>query len=160
MIPKNSLAAVPRELFDSILSYLPNRDIKSLRLTCKHFSDPGCLRIQRVFLSANPLNIEIFYTIANHETFRHNIVEIIWDDARFISGPPRYASPSEEDRLPLVENEENYYEDENKRCPQWFANACTDKLEELTERKGCEVDRPDHIARAEQVAAQPPLREC
>lgn len=45
------------------------------------------LRLQRVFLSVNPLNIKVFRAIADHEKFRHKIVEIVWDDARFARGP-------------------------------------------------------------------------
>lgn len=45
------------------------------------------LRLQRVFLSANLLNIKVFRAIADHEKFRHKITEIVWDDARFTRGP-------------------------------------------------------------------------
>jgi hypothetical protein len=41
-----------------------------------------------VFLSAKPLDIEVFHAIADHPQFWHQIKEIIWDDARFVSTPP------------------------------------------------------------------------
>ncbi|KAJ5391005.1 uncharacterized protein N7496_002073, partial [Penicillium cataractarum] len=41
----------------------------------------------RVFLSANSLNIQVFRAVADHPKFRHDIREIIWDDARFMSAP-------------------------------------------------------------------------
>ncbi|KAL3704131.1 hypothetical protein TMatcc_009821 [Talaromyces marneffei ATCC 18224] len=83
-----ALTLLPVELLDLILSYLPNRDIKSLRLTCLTLSRLAQLRLNRVFLSANPLNIKVLREIADHETFRHNVVEIIWDDARLIEHAP------------------------------------------------------------------------
>lgn len=79
---------LPPELWYTIVSFLPNRDIKSLRLVSKQLCDSVELRLQRVFLSANPLNIKVFRAIADHEKFRHQISEIIWDDARFARGPP------------------------------------------------------------------------
>lgn len=79
-----SLISLPAELFISILIYLPNRDIKSLRLTCLTLVQMARLRLNRAFLSANPRNIEVFCAIADNEKFRHDIVEIIWDDVRLI----------------------------------------------------------------------------
>lgn len=71
---------------DSITAFIfPDR--KRLRLTCKVLSDVTPLRLSRVFLSPNPLDIEVFHAIADHPQFRHQIKEIIWDDARFVSTP-------------------------------------------------------------------------
>jgi hypothetical protein len=78
---------LPPELWYTIVSFLPNREIKSLRLVSKQLCDSVELRLQRVFLSANPLNIKVFRAIADHEKLRHQISEIIWDDARFARGP-------------------------------------------------------------------------
>lgn len=85
----DSVPALPFELWDAISSHLPNRDIKSMRLVCKQFHNAARLRLHRVFLSANPLNIEVFRAIADHDTFRHRVKEIVWDDARFLKGPRR-----------------------------------------------------------------------
>lgn len=79
---------LPPELWYTIVLFLPNRDIKNLRLVSKQLCDSVELRLQRVFLSANPLNIKVFRAIADHEKSRHQISEIIWDDARFARGPP------------------------------------------------------------------------
>lgn len=70
-------------------SYLPNRDIKNLRLVSRDFLNTFRLRLDRVFLSANTLNIEVFRSIADHETFRHHVVEIIWDDSLLVETPDR-----------------------------------------------------------------------
>lgn len=167
-ISPSNVPELPFELWEIISSHLPNRDIKSMRLACKQFSNAARLRIQRVFLSANPLNIEVFRAIADHKTFRLRVTEIIWDDARFLKGPRRLTSPpdwddeliSDEDK---TEDEHDYgpwHEKHDEEYPRWFKMACQENLDELSQRKGRDVDRPDHIARAEQVAAQLPLNEC
>ncbi len=51
-------------------SLLPNRDIKSLRLVYRGLHSAIPLRLTRVFLSANPLNIEVFRAVADHDVFR------------------------------------------------------------------------------------------
>ncbi|KAI4595024.1 hypothetical protein KJ359_007276 [Pestalotiopsis sp. 9143b] len=76
-----SITALPLELCGMVESYLPNRDIKNLRLVSRDFLNKFPLRLYRLFLSANTLNIEVFRSIADHETFRHHVVEIIWDDS-------------------------------------------------------------------------------
>ncbi|KAJ6136747.1 hypothetical protein N7497_012451 [Penicillium chrysogenum] len=43
--------------------------------------------------------------------------------------------------------------------PKWFKHACEENLDVLRQRRGRDVDRPDHIARREQVFAQPALSE-
>ncbi|KAJ4245793.1 hypothetical protein NW762_013917 [Fusarium torreyae] len=69
------------ELFSAICDLLPNSDIKNLRLTSHLLNANSQLRISRVFVSANPRNLDVARAIADHETFRWGIEEIIWDDA-------------------------------------------------------------------------------
>lgn len=54
------LVEIPPEILLMILSGLTNRDRKSLRLTCKLLGEITPLSFSRVFLSADPLNIEGF----------------------------------------------------------------------------------------------------
>lgn len=120
MTPQNGLSELPLELWHLISSHLPNRDVKSLRLTCRQFRSAATLRIQRVFLSANPLNIEVFRAIAAHNSFRHKVTEIVWDDARFNVEDPRFMRyphmrPEDEDELFSNENEEERID--RKNCP-------------------------------------------
>lgn len=75
------LTLLPSELQAHIVSDLNNRDKKSLRLTCSTLRDRSPLRIDRVFLSANVRNVEVFRAIADHEIFRKGVTEVIWDDA-------------------------------------------------------------------------------
>ncbi|KAJ9259365.1 hypothetical protein DTO207G8_928 [Paecilomyces variotii] len=80
--------ALPAEIFELVLSFLPNRDIKNLRLSSKTLNERAHLRLRRVFLSANPRNIEVFRAIADDEEFRHHIVEVIWDDVQLVDHIP------------------------------------------------------------------------
>ncbi|KAF5552822.1 hypothetical protein FNAPI_6961 [Fusarium napiforme] len=80
-IPLPALQAIPNELLGCICAELCNRDIKSLRLTCRALRDKSYLRFDRVFISANPRNIEVLLAVANHDVFRHRVKEIIWDDS-------------------------------------------------------------------------------
>ncbi|KAF5668288.1 hypothetical protein FDENT_11904 [Fusarium denticulatum] len=78
--PSPGLQALPNELLGSICCLLCNRDIKSLRLTCRALGVKSYLRFDRGFISANPRNIEVLLAVANHNIFRHRVKEIIWDD--------------------------------------------------------------------------------
>lgn len=179
-----SLPSLPPELWGYITSYLSNNDIKSLRLTCSQFNNAVFFRLDRVFLSANPLNVEVFRNIASHEKLRHQVTEIIWDEACLIRGPPRTPESheghellSDEDDEPANSNTREWnkhyselyqeemlerHEDEEgvNGCPNWFKDACEENIEILKSRKNRDVDRPDHLARREQVLAQPSLRDC
>lgn len=79
------LFRIPRELLSEICSLLPNRDLKSLRISCVMLSKLVDLRFSRVFLSANPLNISVFLAVAQDDHLRHAIREIIYDDGRLDS---------------------------------------------------------------------------
>ncbi|PWY81739.1 hypothetical protein BO94DRAFT_425393, partial [Aspergillus sclerotioniger CBS 115572] len=146
-----TLSCLPSELLLIVASYLPNRDIKNLRLTARFLHDTVRLRLDRVFLSANPLNISVFRAIADDERFRQGVVEIIWDDAVLVE------TRSEADFSlwglwsPLSPR---MFEDHpEEQCPVWFAKACRSNLKRLFHHKHNDVDGPDHMARALQVVA-------
>ncbi|KFY16968.1 hypothetical protein V492_00977 [Pseudogymnoascus sp. VKM F-4246] len=75
------LTLLPSELQAHIVSGLNNRDKKNLRLTYRTLRDRSPLRIDRLFLSANVHNVEVFCAIADHKIFRKGVTEVIWDDA-------------------------------------------------------------------------------
>ncbi|KAJ5146237.1 uncharacterized protein N7515_000801 [Penicillium bovifimosum] len=145
----------------------------------RQFNNTVSLRLNRVFLSANPLNIEVFRNIASHDKFRHKVNAIIWDEARLHRGPARSAEINEGHELLSDEDEPDdnrewaaeyhpeYREDiierhnyeEGDLCPRWFKNACEETLHVLKRREDRGVDRPDHTARKEQVLAQPLMGE-
>ncbi|EWG42586.1 hypothetical protein FVEG_04350 [Fusarium verticillioides 7600] len=78
--PSAALQGLPNELLGSICSLLCNLDVKSLRLTCRALRDKSYLRFDRIFISANPRDVDVFLAVANHDIFRHRVKEIIWDD--------------------------------------------------------------------------------
>ncbi|RKL49773.1 hypothetical protein BFJ72_g1229 [Fusarium proliferatum] len=79
------LGRLPAEVLNEILCELHNIDLKNLRQTCTYFKDVAHLRLSRLFLSPNLRDIEIFRAVADHETLRLQVTEIIYDDARFDS---------------------------------------------------------------------------
>lgn len=72
----------PSDIFEQVVSKLSNVDIKNLRQTCTYLKDIAHPRIHRLFLSANLRDIEVFRAVADHEILRHDVTEIIYDDAR------------------------------------------------------------------------------
>ncbi|KAF5566550.1 hypothetical protein FNAPI_1008 [Fusarium napiforme] len=71
------------EILYQVIYTLPNADIKNLRPTCSYLGNISLQRFNRVFISPNPLDIEVLTLIANHDVFRLEVTEIIYDDSRF-----------------------------------------------------------------------------
>lgn len=150
----SSFLSLPPEIISIIVSFLPNKDVKSLRITCKSLGETSPFSSSRVFLSANSLNIEVFRAVADHPRFRHDIREIIWDDARVGLVPLRWEwfQPSiDRKRLQI---------DPDEGCPIWFKHECDENRWKMKHRKHRDVDRPDHVARQNQMNAQMPLKAC
>ncbi|KAJ4254389.1 hypothetical protein NW762_009984 [Fusarium torreyae] len=149
-----SLAALPSELFDHIVTQLPNGDIKSLRLTSSALHNLVPLRLNRVFISANPLDIKVLREIADHEEFRKEVVEIIWDDTYFMNAKditkPEVAALEEFDMPEKVRVHVNH----THHCPKWYYRKSRERIAELAKSKGNDTNRPDHLARMRQLAAQ------
>ncbi|PTB40687.1 uncharacterized protein TrAFT101_005855 [Trichoderma asperellum] len=128
------LPTLPPELIENLVSHLDNRSIKNLRLTCKHFSTIK-LRISRVFLSANPLNIHVLRSIANHDVYRQGIIELIYDDARLCYSRTDYSDnvvPEDVNR-PMTDME-------------WFQVERDLNIDELEHRKAAdEPNRPKDL---------------
>lgn len=120
-----NLTHLAPEIYTLIASCLLNLDIKNLRLTCKVLWKRSPLHQDRIFLSANPRNIEVALAVADHETYRHKIVEIIWDDSRFVHHIRR---PSEDD-LSLMESSTPPRKEGHP--PPWFVRACRQNIEGL-----------------------------
>jgi hypothetical protein len=149
-----SLSALPVELADHITSFLSNHDIKSLRLTCSYLHSRVTLRLKRVFISANPLNIKVVEEVANHEQFRRGVTEIIWDEA-YLGFAGRMLPPGCQE--PHVYRDWNF----NSHCPQWYQIWGKRNIDELGRSKGNDdlTNRPDHVARMRQLAAAMPPAE-
>ncbi|KAK8097487.1 hypothetical protein PG984_016626 [Apiospora sp. TS-2023a] len=82
--PPSQLLSCPTEILIAICRHLPNRDVKSLRLSCTRLKSVCQLRLDRVFISANPRNVAVFNAVAADEVLRHQVVEIVWDDALLV----------------------------------------------------------------------------
>ncbi|OBS23011.1 hypothetical protein FPOA_09330 [Fusarium poae] len=106
------LVSLPGELQNDIRARLDAKSIKNLRATCSFFAKALPLHFDRVFISANSLNLRVFNAIANHETYRHQVTEVIWDDARLRTGPE---TAQEREML-----EDEYGDDPEDECPHWF----------------------------------------
>ncbi|OQE01486.1 hypothetical protein PENSOL_c004G01758 [Penicillium solitum] len=148
-----SLPGLPFELWASISLYLSNADIKPYRLACNQFNNAAHLRIDPVFLSANPLNIEVFRGIASHDKFRHRVTEIIWDDARLARGPRQTWDNFEGHELLSDEDEPGNSREWGKECP-FYARECLIERHQYEEEDGC----PMWFKEA--CLAQPSLKEC
>lgn len=147
---------LPAALHVCIISHLSNRDIKSLRLACTFFRGIARLRLHRVFISSHQRDIQVLRAIADSDTFRSGVTELIWDDAR-LSNSPRLARAHDG-------NEENENSkaggDDASEVPQWFINACHENIDDLNSRRGLDADRPEHAAQAEQLRALLPADAC
>ncbi|RAK77392.1 uncharacterized protein BO72DRAFT_428617 [Aspergillus fijiensis CBS 313.89] len=150
------LLSLPPELFHQIISTLSNCDIKSLRLTCRRLCDVARLRLSRVFLSANPLNIRVFRTVAEHPLFRQQVTEIVWDDAFLIDDPTPEPDPYNVDAVIGSDDEEEV----NNNCPKWFVTRCKNNLDELSVRMDRNEDGWYNVERAAQQDARPSLWTC
>ncbi|KNB18211.1 hypothetical protein FOXG_15832 [Fusarium oxysporum f. sp. lycopersici 4287] len=93
------LPKLPKELREAIYAHLESDDVKNLRATCSAMAKLIPLSFDRVFISANSLNLKVFRAIADDETIRHQVTEIVWDDARLTTGPEL-----EEDRMEYEED--------------------------------------------------------
>lgn len=106
---------LPVEILAAVLSFLANKDVKILRLTSKTLKERTLLRLDRVFLSANSRNIQVFRAIADHEEFHHRVKEVIWDDAQ-LPGPSAFPDAIREESLFSVT--------QVKDVPYWFVVGC------------------------------------
>jgi hypothetical protein len=126
---------LPNELANNIFDLLPNRDIKNLRLTCRHLNRHAPLRFNRVFISANPLNIEVFLAIANHDKFRQQVKELIWDDATLESLGSNGNNTDDDYSSDEFETDDNDYQGHSR-----FQQRCREAIEDVESRL---VDKAD-----------------
>ena len=149
-IPK-FLTNVPLEIWALIFDFLStNADLKNIRLANKYFADVILLRIDRVFLSPNPRNIEVFRAIADHEIYRHKILGIIYDDARL----PRSQNDSMTPKAIINHktgvssngwsSSDGPKESEEEPPTSWWQMALVRNKEDFTTRMGVDVPRPWH----------------
>ncbi|KAE9572333.1 hypothetical protein CGMCC3_g11727 [Colletotrichum fructicola] len=127
------LTKSPFEIAALIFSCIDDIDIKNLRLSCMKIANLASphLRFKRVFIDASPLNVEVFRAVAENETFRHDVHEIVWDESR-------YETPSDRDH----------------RC---YHAA----IESLEDRRQHDVETlPQYVEASKQLAAKMPIRDA
>ncbi|KAI8225245.1 hypothetical protein K4K54_004678 [Colletotrichum sp. SAR 10_86] len=176
-LPSGSLAVdfianSPFEIAALVFSYVDNIDIKNLRLSCKklaNFVSPH-LRFKRVFIGASPLNVEVFRAVAEHETFRHDVSEIVWDESR-------YETPSDRDHRydgdwDRFDEGSDHSSDEGddedspwikrpRGVPFWFCRCYHAAIESLEERRQHDVETlPQYVEASKQLAAKMPIRDA
>ncbi|KAM0522940.1 hypothetical protein ACHAPE_001429 [Trichoderma viride] len=151
---ESELEKLPLEVFKIVTTYLANRDIKNLRLASKCICRRAPLRLERVFLSANPRNVEVFLAIADHPVFRERITEIVWDDAQ-LAKHVRNDDAELTGRYWLLEEGPGLDEPRlNGTYPWWFKNECGNEMDVIKYYIGNDADRPDILAIKSQLDAQ------
>ena len=130
-----ALLDLPTELLRHVLIFLARRDVKTVRLVCKKLKAHAELRINRVFVSAHRIDIDVFNSVTSHPEFRNNVEEIVWDNLcfeRFYENHERNARPDfafEYDRRKVFDTFER---EANFEC--WQENM-PGRLRKLEERK-------------------------
>ncbi|KAL4731191.1 hypothetical protein ACLX1H_000152 [Fusarium chlamydosporum] len=125
------LLKLPTEIHDNVICYLDKASLKSLRTTCSNLKEIVPFSIDRVFISANSLNIKVFLAIADSEIYRHTVSEIIWDDARLSTGPE---SSVERNRFWYSGDADDIVTDNG--CPLWFKARREDSEEPGWDNRG------------------------
>ncbi|KAM0255265.1 hypothetical protein ACHAQJ_005920 [Trichoderma viride] len=146
--PSPLLTELPHELLIDIVNRLENSEIKNLRLSCKLLASVSTLRISRVFLSANPLNVKVFRAVADHEAFRHGVIKIIYDDAQL----PRSAYEDSSARRPELLRYSPSQHMGVQTNENWFDNERQRNIKEINRHKIHTQGRWDSLARVEQAA--------
>ncbi|GKT56023.1 hypothetical protein ColTof3_03362 [Colletotrichum tofieldiae] len=153
------IATAPFEISALVFAHLDNCHLKGLRLTCKKLANlvSPHLRFKRIFISASPLNVQVFRAIAEHETFRRDVREIVWDDARYEKPPPdfvRFEGKYDDECVYLDEYPGNS-DDDDDYGPQKIPRENIDYPEE---RRGNDVKTlPQRVETFQQLDAQLPL---
>ncbi|CAH0058834.1 unnamed protein product [Clonostachys solani] len=78
-----ALLNLPAEIHNEIAFFLSGREVKNLRLVCTKALERFPLKLSRVFLSPNEADIKVFRKVSEHETLRHQVVELVWDHTYF-----------------------------------------------------------------------------
>lgn len=75
------LEALPRELLKYILTLLPNKAIKSLRLTNKALNEASSPHLfPTLYLSCHPLDLQVFQLVVDNPLLATNVRELVIDD--------------------------------------------------------------------------------
>ncbi|KAJ5582116.1 hypothetical protein N7535_000736 [Penicillium sp. DV-2018c] len=142
---------LPLELWGCIESYTSNADKKSLRLACRQFNNMVSLRLNRVFLSANPLEIKLLRNIASQDKFRHQVTEIIWDETLLYGVQPQTAGTYPE--------KDEFLSDKESGVPEWFRSVSERIIRRFKSWKCIDASQAANIKRVAQRFVQLSLGE-
>jgi hypothetical protein len=79
---ESMLESLPLELLLEIFSYVDLADIKNIRLASSILRSAAAgLLFQRIYISAHPLDLEVFKYITRDENLRRGVQEIVYDDS-------------------------------------------------------------------------------
>ncbi|KAK8109311.1 hypothetical protein PG984_015112 [Apiospora sp. TS-2023a] len=151
MYPELHHAAInsaPPELYNLVVSNLSNRERKRLRLTCSRLRDKTPLHITRVFLSANERNVDVFLAIANHDIYRAQITDLIWDDAILPAHGDGPRDVEDDDDYDPQYDPDDFFEryglTDPEASPIWFVRGCESNLYAIGGRQHDYIDHPQH----------------
>ncbi|KAF4482960.1 hypothetical protein CGGC5_v010223 [Colletotrichum fructicola Nara gc5] len=150
------LTKSPFEIAALIFSCIDDIDIKNLRLSCMKIANLASphLRFKRVFIDASPLNVEVFRAVAENETFRHDVHEIVWDESR-------YETPSDRDHSDEGDDEDSPWIKRPRGVPFWFYRCYHAAIESLEDRRQHDVETlPQYVEASKQLAAKMPIRDA
>ncbi|KAL3440458.1 hypothetical protein BJX65DRAFT_314756 [Aspergillus insuetus] len=154
------LPELPAELLYIIASNLPNKSVKALRLTCRTLCSMAPLRLDRVFISAKPLNIAVFWAVADSETFRYKVTEIIYDDARLMKPPERDTWNLEGEDGYEYGRDLDTDEDDYTCSSPWFTSQLRRNKADMPYRRGGGLRAPEDPRLAEHRGSELALALC
>ncbi|OAQ98571.1 hypothetical protein LLEC1_07579 [Akanthomyces lecanii] len=154
MSPSLATGLAP-EIILLVSQNLPGSDIKNLRLTCRFLGSlirPG---LHRVFISSNQRDIAVFRAVAEHETFRAAVTEIVWDDARLsmMEFDEHHLSPCDDSDCLCEEQCAN----NDNEAPPAYVEACHDNADRLWKRLRGEAHLEHNVGKARKLACQVPF---
>ncbi|KAK7960322.1 hypothetical protein PG988_011536 [Apiospora saccharicola] len=142
------LTSLPAELHNLVLSNMRNRERKRLRLTCSRLRDRTPLHITRVFLSANERNVDVFRAIANHDLYRAQVTELIWDDVTLPAHGDGPRDVEDDDDYDPQYDPDDFFERyglaDPEASPIWFVRGCESNLYAIGGRQQDYIDHPQH----------------
>lgn len=141
LIEHPTTSPVPWEVVEHIVSFLDNRSIKMLRLTCRLFGRVK-LRIKRVFISPYSIDMQTFYAIAASDVYRPDIVEVVYDDA-FVG----YPLEDGDNIYEMPESDSMYVSTQ----PIWIQQETDENAREISRRFGSSGALPKHIRKAQRA---------
>ncbi|KAL7898956.1 hypothetical protein HDV63DRAFT_80858 [Trichoderma sp. SZMC 28014] len=141
---------VPWELVEHIVSFLDNRSIKMLRLTCRLFGRVK-LRLNRVFISPYSNDLQTLYAIVASDVYRPDIVEVVYGDA-FVGHPLE-----DGDDIYTMPESDSAYESTN---PMWLQLETDENVREINRRLGNNGVLPKRIRKAQRAGDKIPLEDA